>query len=57
MPYEIKKEGSDYVVVNTHTGQRRVHTGPNAKLKAERQLRLLRGVEHGFKPTGAPASR
>jgi hypothetical protein len=28
-----------------------------SKIKAERQARLLKGIEHGWQPTGKPASR
>lgn len=49
MPYEAKKEeGSDnWVVVNTETGQvKATHEPPDAKEKAERQIRLLEEVEN-----------
>jgi hypothetical protein len=46
MPYQIRQAGENYEVVNTDTGEvKAVHTPPNAKQKAEAQLRLLRGVE------------
>lgn len=48
MPYAIRKRGSSYEVVNTETG--RVHAKHTTKKKAEAQVRLLRGVEHGMKP-------
>ena len=55
MPYELRKVDGGYEVVNTVTGEVRAkHT---SKTKAERQIRLLRGVERGFKPTGKPARR
>lgn len=49
MPYSVRQEGENYVVVNTDTGEvKATHTPPDAKDKAERQLRLLEAVEHGF---------
>lgn len=49
MPYAVRQEGENYVVVNTATGDvKATHTPPDAKDKAERQLRLLEAVEHGF---------
>ena len=49
MPYEIrKKEGSDaYEVVNTETHEvKATHEPPDAKDKAEAQVRLLDAIEH-----------
>ena len=54
MPYEIKKEGSFYKVINKKTGK--VHAKCSTKEKAEAQVFLLRGVEHGWKPTGKKAN-
>lgn len=49
MPYKAKKLNGEYSVVNTETGK--VHAKRTTKTKAEKQLRLLRGVEKGtFKP-------
>jgi len=31
---------------------RRVHAKHTTKAKAKKQTRLLRGIEHGWKPTG-----
>lgn len=50
MPYEIKRRGLHYEVVNRDTGK--VHARHTTKAKAEAQVRLLRGVDHGFRPTG-----
>jgi hypothetical protein len=51
MPYEIKKHAhGDYSVVNKTTGQ--VYSKHTTKTKAEAQVRLLRGVEHGMTPRG-----
>lgn len=49
MPYEIRRKGSKYQVVNTDTGK--VHS-TTTKLKAERQLRLLEGIERDWSKTG-----
>ena len=50
MPYAIEKEGSCFKVINKKTGK--VFAKCTSKAKAELQLNLLRGVEHGFVPTG-----
>lgn len=50
MPYSVRHVKGGYRVVNTKTG--RVHSRHTSKAKAEAQVRLLRGVEHGFTPTG-----
>lgn len=49
MPYEIrKKEGSDdYEVINKDTGEvKATHEPPDAKEKAEKQVRLLEAIEN-----------
>ena len=47
MPYEIEKDGENYLVKNSETGEvKATHEPPDAKEKAERQLRLLEEVEH-----------
>lgn len=50
MPYEIRKDGDDtYLVVNKETGETKArHVEPDAKGKAERQVKLLHGLEHGM---------
>lgn len=50
MPVTIKKV--DGFQVSTPGGVKAKNT---TKKKAESQARLLRGVEHGFKPTGKKA--
>jgi len=50
MPYEIKPTDGKYSVVNKESGS--VKSKGTTKAKAVRQERLLRAVEHGFKPTG-----
>lgn len=52
MPYEILKSGQGKgIVLNTRTGKT-YSDSPIPLYKAKRQERLLRAVEHGFKPTG-----
>lgn len=47
MPYEIRPSGEDYEVVNTETKEvKATHKPPDAKDKAERQVRLLEAIEH-----------
>jgi len=52
MPVKIKKV--DGFRVSTPHG---VKAKGTTKAKAESQKRLLNAVEHGWKPTGAPAKR
>jgi hypothetical protein len=47
MPYEIRKDGENYDVVNTETGQvKATHEPPDAKEKAEHQVKLLHAIEN-----------
>lgn len=47
MPYEIKENGDNYDVVNKVTGEvKATHEPPDAKEKAERQVKLLEAVEN-----------
>lgn len=48
MPYEARADGGDkWVVVNKSTGEVKfTHEPPDAKGKAERQVRLLTAVEN-----------
>jgi hypothetical protein len=55
MPYALLKVSGGYSVVNTASGK--IHSKHTTLPKAEAQLRLLRGVEHGFHPTGKKARR
>jgi hypothetical protein len=50
MPYEMKKVDGKYKVVNKETGK--VHAKATSKKKAQAQMRLLHGVDTGWKPTG-----
>ena len=55
MPYDIEKRGEKWVVVNTETKD--VKGRHDSKAKAQRQINLLRAVEHGWEPTGKPARK
>lgn len=51
MPYKIRQDGDDYLVVNSSTDEVKArHTPPEAKTKAESQLRLLEAIEEGNMP-------
>lgn len=52
MPVKIRSVGKGKVQVRTPGGVKAKATTP---AKAARQKRLLNAVEHGWKPTGAPA--
>jgi hypothetical protein len=55
MPYEmIKNSDGTYRVVNSDTGDVKMKSG--SKAEAKRQMRLLYGVEHGWRPTGGRRS-
>ena len=55
MPYAILSAKGGFKVVNTATGK--VHAAHTTREKAEAQVRLLRGVEHGMVPRGRPEMR
>lgn len=47
MPYEMHEDGDAYVIVNKETGETKArHEPPDAKEKAQRQLRLLEAIEN-----------
>ena len=47
MPYKIEQDGEKYKVINETTGETKAtHEPPDAKEKAERQVRLLNAVEN-----------
>lgn len=50
MPYEVRPagDGDGFEVVNTETGD--VKAKHSTKEEADRQVRLLEGIEHGMKP-------
>ena len=51
MPYRVEKRGNVWVTINTETGK--VKGTHDSKIKAQRQMRLLYGIESGeWKPTG-----
>lgn len=51
MPYEVKQDGEDYLVINKDTGDEKArHVPPDAKQKADDQVKLLHGIEHGMVP-------
>lgn len=52
MPYKLKEIGGKYEVMNVDT--HKAH-GLTTKKKASSQMRLLRAIEHGWKPTGKKA--
>lgn len=49
MPYEVARKGDHYVVRNRVTGK--VYARHASKENAQKQLRLLEGIEHGWRPT------
>lgn len=54
MPYEMKKDGENYIVVNSETQDvKGTHEPPEAKEKAERQVKLLNAIENdpGWEPS------
>jgi hypothetical protein len=55
MPYDIQKKGTGYVVVNTMTGKEHSKKGIPKK-RAEAQMKLLYGIEHGMVPRGKKES-
>jgi len=52
MPVKIRQFKPGHYRVSTPHG---VHAKDTTKRNAQRQSNLLRGIEHGWKPTGAPA--
>ena len=54
MPVRTRKLSSGKVQVSTPGGVKAKATTPE---KAQKQANLLRGVEHGWKPTGKPARK
>lgn len=55
MPYAIEKRGEKWVVINTDTKDVKGRHG--SKVKAQKQINLLRGIEHGWKPSGKSARK
>ena len=50
MPYELVQKGGEWIVRNKETGK--LHAKGTTKAKAQAQLRLLHGIDNGWKPTG-----
>jgi hypothetical protein len=47
MPYKIQQKGDAFEVVNSETNEvKATHEPPDAKAKAERQIKLLEAIEH-----------
>ena len=55
MPYAIRKRDTKFAVINTETNK--VKGTHASRIKAQRQVNLLRGVEAGWKPTGKKARK
>ncbi len=55
MPYDIEKRGDKFVVFNTDTKD--VKGTHGSRIKAQRQINLLRGIESGWEPTGKKAQK
>ena len=54
MPYEVRKNGENYEVINAETKEvKAVHEPPDAEEKAEKQVKLLHAVENNpnWEPT------
>ncbi len=46
MPYEKKKDGENWLVINSETNEvKATHEPPDAEEKADRQLKLLKEIE------------
>jgi len=52
MPYSVRKVKGGYSVSTPHGAKAKRTT----KRKAKAQVRLLRGIEHGWRPTGKRGS-
>ena len=50
MPYTVRKSGNYWLTVNTETGK--VKGRHKTKKLAIAQMRLLYGIESGWRPTG-----
>jgi hypothetical protein len=49
MPYEIRTEDGKHCIYNKDTSEKKACHA--TREEAERQLHLLDGIEHGWKPT------
>ena len=53
MPYRVRQDGEDFLVINADTEEVKArHTPPDAEEKAKKQVQLLEGIEHGMVPRG-----
>jgi len=52
MPYCMDKKATGYIVRNIETGKEHSKK-PIPKARAEAQMRLLQGIEHGMVPKGS----
>jgi hypothetical protein len=53
MPYEVRKSGENYEVVNKDSGDvKATHEPPDAKEKADAQVKLLHDIENGMSDDG-----
>lgn len=50
MPYEIRENDGKFEVVNKDSGD--VKAKHTSRDKAEAQVKLLHGIEHGWRPSG-----
>jgi hypothetical protein len=48
MPYQVRSEGDKHCVYNAETGEKKACHA--TKEEADRQVRLLQGIEHGMVP-------
>ena len=51
-PYRIEKEGDAWVVKHKKSGKWLIKARHTSRAKAVAQMRLLYGIEAGWKPTG-----
>jgi hypothetical protein len=53
MPYDVRKSGENYEVINKDTGDvKATHAPPDAKEKADSQVKLLHDLENGMNEHG-----
>lgn len=59
MQYDSEKRGEKIVVYNTETGGvcGTFPDTPDGRKRAQRQLNLLRAIDHGWEPTGKRARK
>lgn len=59
MPYGKEVRGKKLVVFNKDTGEvkGRYPNTDEGRVRAQHQINLLRAIDHGWEPTGAPAKK